>query len=212
MAVGPQLGADGTTPATGRQGKTGETTVSQAHGKYYEASSRGTLFCGSDSGAGVAPQATIGTTATYSLHNPLNSGKRLSLKKIAITYFSGTQPAGTYYHGYLAPGTTLPSSGTTGGNVCLDIGNQSGAAAVGVSLYGSTVVTGKVLYPFAQSLPVLATTAIPVSILEDDIDGAITLEPGAQYQLLAVMGSTGTSPKIGVGTVWEEIPIVASNG
>lgn len=212
MSVGPVLGADGTTPATGRQGKTGEASVAQVHGKYYESASRGTLFVGSDLGAGVATQASIGTTAAFSVHNPLASGKRISIKKVVVSYFSGTLPSGSMYHGYLAPGTTLPTSGTSGGNTCLDIGNQSGAAAVGVSLYGPTVITGKVLYPFGTLAPILATTAILPSLINEDVDGAIVLEPGAQYQLLSVCTSTGTSPKIGVGVVWEEVPIVASNG
>ena len=153
MSVGPVLGADGTTPATGRQGKTGEATVGQAHGKYFESASRGALFCGGDAGAGVAVQVSLTTAATCSLHNPANSGKRISIKKVSVTYFSGTLGAGSFYHGYLAPGSTLPSSGTANGPTCLDIGNQSGVAGVGVFLYGPTVVAGKTLWPFASTLP-----------------------------------------------------------
>lgn len=210
--VGPVLGADNTVPATGRQGKTGEATVGQAHGKYYEPASRGVLFAAGDAGVGVTCQVTITTTATATLHNPAGSGKRLTLKRVALTYFSGTLPAGSWYHGYLAPGNTLPSGGTAPTPVCTDIGNQSGVAAVGIMRTGATVVAGLVLYPFASSAPVLASTAVPMPMPSEDVDGIIVLEPGAQYQLLGVHGGTGSTPKVSVGFIWEEVPIVASQG
>lgn len=213
MAVGPVLGADGTTPATGRQGKTGESIVAIAHGKYYEPASRGVLFAAGDQGVGIAVTATLTTTATFSLHNPVGSLKRISIKKISVAYFSGTLGAGAFYHGYNPVGTTLPSSGTTLTARNLNIGNQSGAAAVGVALSASTVVAGTVLYPFASLFPVLATSAVsgPWRCVED-VDGAIVLEPGAVYQLLGVFGAAGSTPKVSVGAVWEEIPFGGANG
>lgn len=211
-AVGPVLGADGTTPTTGRQGKTGEATVAQAHGKYYEAASRGVLFCACDQGIGVTQQVTITTTATLSLHNPAGSQKRLAIKKVSIAYFNGTLGGGAWYHGFNPPGTTLPSSGTGLTANCLDIGNQSGVVAVGVAISGSTVVAGTCLYPFTSSAKILATTAVPQPMWQEDVDGAIVLEPRAIYQLLGVFGDVGSSPKVAVGIVWEEVPIVAANG
>lgn len=209
MSVGPVVGADGTTPATGRQGKTGEATVSQSHGKYYEPASRGVLFAACDQGVGVTVQVTLTTTATMSLHNPVGSGKRLAIKKVSVAYFSGTMPAGAFYHGFLAPGNTLPSGGTALTANSTDIGSTlSAAAGSGVAIAGSTVTAGKPLYAFASSLPVLATTAVFGGTIEEDVDGAIVLEPGAQYQLLGVFGATGTSPKVSPSIVWEEIPIV----
>ena len=213
-AVGAQLGGDGTTPPTGRQAKTGEAAVVQTHGKYYEAASRGTLFASADNGAGVTVQVTVTTTATLTLHNPAGSGKRLALKKLSVAYFSGTLGAGAFYHAALPPGNTLPSSGTAPAIQNCDVGNQSAAAPVGVLRTGSTVISasGFILYPFASSLPILASTANnPFTIIED-IDGAIVLEPGAQYQLVGVFGGAGSSPKVAVGMLWEEVPIVATQG
>lgn len=208
MSIGPILLADGNTPPSGRQGKTGEATVAQAHGKYYEAASRGVLFAAADQGVGVTVQVTITTTAMYSLHNPLGSQKRLALSKMCIAYFSGTLGAGAFYHGYNPVGTTLPSSGTSLTARNMDIGNQPATVAVGVALSGSTVVAGTVLYPFASSLPILASTAVAPFAIIEDVDGAIVLEPGAVYQLLGVFGGTGSTPKVSVGCIWEEVPIV----
>lgn len=212
--VGVVLGGDNTTPPSGRQAKTGEAVITAAHGKYYEAASRGTLFAAADNGAGVTVQVSVTTTATLTLHNPAGSGKRLALKKLTVAYFSGTMPAGAFYHAALPPGNTLPSSGTTPTVQNCDVGNQSASAAVGVLKTGATVVSasGFILYPFASSLPILASTANnPFTIIED-IDGAIVLEPGAQYQLVGVFGGAGSSPKVAVGLLWEEVPISGSNG
>ncbi len=212
--VGEVLGGDGTTPPTGRSGKTGETITGLAHGKYYEPASRGRLFCAADNGAGVTVQVTVTTAATLTLHNPANSGKRISISRVVIAYFTGTLGAGAWYHAALPPGNTLPSGGTAPTVQCLDVGNQSGPAPVGVLRTGATVVSasGFILYPFASSLPVLASTANNPFKVDEDVNGAIVLEPGAQYQLVGVFGGTGSSPKVAVGMVWEEIPIVAQNG
>lgn len=207
--VGPVFGADGTTPATGRQSKTGETTVAQAHGKYYEPASRGVLFAGGDNGVGYTPQLAASTLPNMALINPANSGKRLAIKKVSISYFSGTLPSGSFYHGF-ATGAT--GAGPSSQNQT-DIGNGGAIAAVAKCLYGLTSgTTGTVLYPLASSFAELATTTNGLQTAIEDVDGAIVVEPGNQYQLMSVCGTTGSSPKISSAIVWEEIPIVASQG
>lgn len=208
MAVGPVLGADGTTPEDGRQGKTGETIVGQAHGKYYESASRGLIYS-AGSAVAVTVQVSITTTATFTLHNPANSKKRIELLKVAIAYFSGTLGGGAWMHGKLDPGKTLPSSGTALTAYCTNVGNLGAAAAVGVARTGATVVAGEVLYPFATSNKILATSAVaPPTRCIEDVDGLIVLEPGAQYQLLGVFGDAGSSPAVTIGAVWSEVDIV----
>ncbi len=205
MAVGPQQKADGNEIATGRQAKTGESVVTSAHGKYYEAASRGVLYAAGDQGAGVVVQVTITTTGILSLHNPLKSKFRLAIKKVAIAYFTGTLGAGAFYHAFNPVGTTLPTSGTVLASSCTNIGNIQAAAAVGVASTGATVVAATVLWPFASSLPILASTAVAPPPWIEDVDGAIVLEPGGVYQLVGVFGGAGSSPKVSCGILWEEI-------
>lgn len=211
-AVGPQPGGDGTTPPTGRQAKTGDAVVTQGHGKYYEAAGRGVLFAACDQGVGIVVQVTITTAATLCLYNPANSQKRIAISKVALAYFSGTLGAGAWYHGFNPVGTAAPSGGTLLVSNCTDIGNDSVLVAVGVCRSGATVVAGTVLYPVGSSLPILASTAGDPFSIEEDVDGAIVLEPGGIWQLLGVFGGTGSSPKISAGIVWEEIPYVSSQG
>jgi hypothetical protein len=211
-AVGPQPGADGTTPPTGRQSKTGEAAIAQTHGKYYEAASRGVLFAACDQGAGITVQVTITTTATLALSNPPASQKRVAIKKVSLSYFSGTLGAGSWYHGFNAIGIVQPASGTLLTSFCTNIGNEGAAAAVATARTGATVVAGKVLYPLGSSLPILASTAGDPFQIVEDVDGIIVLEPGTSWQLLGVFGGAGSSPVISAGIVWEEIPYVSSQG
>lgn len=211
-AVGEQPTPPGNTPPTGRQDKLGGAVISQGAGKYYENAQNGRIFAAADQGVGVTVQVTITTTATLSLHNPVASQKRLEILKVGIAYFSGTLGAGAFYHGFNPVGTVLPSSGSLLVANCTDIGNASTAVAVGVPRSGSTVVAGTVLYPFASSLPILASTAVAPFAVIEDVDGLIVLEPGAVYQLLGVFGGTGSSPKVSVGIIWRECPYVATQG
>src|SRR5437867_6626845 len=64
--VGPTSQADGSYTQN-RSGKTGEQVLTQAHGKYYEASHRGVLFAACEQGSGVAPGTALGTTAALVL-------------------------------------------------------------------------------------------------------------------------------------------------
>lgn len=212
MTVGIVLTPDGSTPATGRQAKTGEAVVTQAHGKYYEASSRGLVFGACDQGSGVTVQTSITTTGILSLHNPKNSGVRLEIMKVSIAYFSGTMGAGAYYHALNKLGDALPTGGTTLASNMLDGGNIVASVAKGVCLAGATVVAPTTVGLFGSSLPVLASTAVWAAPISEDVDGAIVVEPGCAYQLVAVMGGAGSSPKISPAIWWEEVQIAQSQG
>jgi len=48
------------------------------------------LFHAATAATGVAPGTAIGTTAAFSLHNPLGSGVRLAILVASLAYISGT--------------------------------------------------------------------------------------------------------------------------
>jgi hypothetical protein len=203
--VGPVSNADGSNNQN-RTAKTGELVVSQAHGKYFEASHRGVLFAACEQGSGVAPGTALGTTAALVLYNPQGSGKRLSIKKVAVGYISGTLGAGTLYHCINNSATqTAPSSGTALTPVASDVGNT--ATPVGQARAGATVGQPVAYRPFVTLSAELASTASPMQDLYEDIDGEIVLEPGTSYQLQSV-AAAGSTPKITAGVTWDEITIV----
>lgn len=217
FVVGPVLGGDGSTPATGRQGKTGESSVSQVHGKYYESASRGQIAFACDQAAGVAVPATVSTVSILSLYNTINSGRRLEILKVWIGYFSGTMGAGSFYHCVTPQVSGTAQTQPTGGVLLTaywsNINNLGlSSTPIGVARTASTVVTPIVFAPIASSFAELATTANGYQVIAEDLDGLIVLDPGGSYQIQSAMGAAGTTPKVSVGVAWLEVPFVASQG
>lgn len=208
--VGPVLGADGTTPSSGRQSRTGGSVVSQEHGKYYEAASRGRLAAACDA-AGVATVTSISTTSIASLYNPPASGYKLAVQRVCVGYYSGTLGAGALYHmaNPIVAGTANPTAPTSGSlltSYFTDIFNMSNGTPVGVVRTGSTVVAPVALKVLCSVNAILASTATGIFFVSDDVDGAIIVEPGGVYQIQSVCAA-GSTPKITLSIEWEEIPV-----
>src|SRR3954453_1903089 len=130
--VGPTFQADGTTPAV-RGGKTGEAVVSQAHGKYAEATTRGNNYQAViPPGTGCAPGTALATSnVLFTLYNPKGSGKRLVVNRCSLGYISGTLGAGTiFYCTNNDPTQAAPSSGTAITPVNCDLGAANNSVAV----------------------------------------------------------------------------------
>lgn len=202
---------DEQTPPTGRQGKTGEAIVGFAHGKYYEAASRGRLAFASDV-SGVATVTSISTTAILSLYNPITSQYRLSLTKVSLGYYSGTLGAGPIYHcvNPVVSGTanpTQPSGGTSLTARFSNIMANFGRSPVAEVRTGSTVVAPVAVRPFCSVNAILASTATGIFYCVDDMDDEIVLDPGGCYQIQSICAA-GSTPKITVGVMWKETPLL----
>ena len=178
--------------------------VAQGHAKYYEAVRRGSVFSGGTAATGVAPGTAIGTTAAFSLHNPLGSGKYLVVLRASMGYVSGTLGAGVIH--YLANIDTQLArpSGTaiTARNVLLG----SNAAAVAMPLTTATIASPLILRPFVSLGASLATTAVQPWQIVEDVDGEFVVGPGATLSLHGT-AAAGTSPLVVFGMTWEEVSI-----
>lgn len=217
MSVGPQMAADGSTPATApRQGKSAEAIVGQAHGKYYEATSRGKVYSGANGSTGRAPGTALGVSPSILLYNPAGSNTRLAILKVSTGLISGTMGAGTLFHcGFSLSGPLGSQAGVapvvgSGASItpsCLDVGSGSGSVATAFSL-GTLNANPVILYPFLTiSQEVVATTALAPDMTMEDVDGLIVLESGGGWCLEGV-AAAGTSPLVSSAVVWEEIPFV----
>lgn len=204
-------------PATGRQSRLGGSVVQQELGKYAEAAMSGNLFGACDQGSGVAPGTALGTTACLSLYNPNGSGKVVLITKVSVGYISGTLGAGTLYHCANVVGDTAakaaiaqPSSGTAltvyNRRFGVNLGVAS-AAAVALARTGSTVTTPIAIRPFCSLTALLASTAVGLYVVTEDIECGIAIEPGGCYQLQAV-AAAGSTPLVSPGIEWTEIPYV----
>ncbi len=214
LTVGVQLVADGGTPAIApRQGKTSEAVVGQAHGKYYEATSRGNVYSATNATA-RSPQVSLTTTAPLVLYNPVGSGKRFKIMKVTFAQAAtGTLGTGAQYHcGFCLNGPTATQSGVlpTGTAVTpknMDLGNSNSSAAT-VLEQATLNAAPAALYPFANlSEAAGGTIAGNSDVITEDVDGGIVLEPGSGYTTQGI-AAAGSSPLCWIGIVWEEIPIV----
>jgi hypothetical protein len=206
LRVGPQSLAEGN-QAQPRGAKTGETCVSQVHGKYYEGSSHGDAYSATVAAAGVAPGTALGTTAAFTLYNPRGSRFRLAVQRVVASYISGTLGAGTlFYVTNTDPTAAAPTGGTKLTPQNLDLGRANNAQAIAFT--GATLPSVPVeLRPFCSVTAFSASTGVAPFQVEEDVDGEIVVEPGCALSLEGVTAA-GTSPLISIGMTWREVPIV----
>jgi hypothetical protein len=203
--VGSLFSTDGTTPPA-RAGKTGEVIVGQAHGKYYEAVSRGNVYSAAvPPGTGVAPGTTLTTSGNaFVLYNPKGSGKRLKVLRTSAGYISGTLGAGCLVYACRNdPTVTAPSSGTT----ITPVNNDVGAAnnSVAVPRFNATLDSAPTtLRPFCSMGAFVGGANNAPAVCTDDNDGEFVVEQGCSLVVTGVAGS-GTSPLLTIGMEWEEI-------
>ncbi len=196
-----------------REGKTGEQVVGQAHGKYYEAASRGNLYYARNASSRI-PTTTLSTTCPFTLYNPLGSKAQLSIKRVSFAQgITGTLGTGGLFHtAYTLSGPLATQGGTVPTGTAVTIFNalvglpSASVATVleAVSLHTTVPVA---LWPWLNMSEVAATTIGGNTINNfEDVDGAIVLGPGSGWAPQSIMAA-GSSPLAWFGVCWEEIPI-----
>lgn len=200
--VGATLGADGTTQTRERRSKTNASVTTEAHARYLEAVSRGSVFIGANqTGTSVTTQAGLSaTTPALTLYNPFNSGYNLSLLNVTVNI------------------TAAPAAATA---ICLASSNGVVAAAPGTNTLATVVnaMIGKPATPVGQCYRVTTLNAAPVSIRHlgfvsaaslvaaasyfDDTQGSVIISPGTLVTVQAL-----TAVAVLCSFCWEEIPIV----
>src|ERR1041384_3537743 len=117
--VGPRTMQDGGA-ADLRQSRTGDLVVCHGHGRFYEPSSRGSMFAVSTVNTGTtvvtANASPVGAAAAslLSLYNPTGSGINAVVLRTIIGTISGTPGAGCFSYN-MAWGQTLTETQNNGG-------------------------------------------------------------------------------------------------
>jgi hypothetical protein len=168
---------------------------------------RGVVFSASvPPGTGVAPGASISTTAAFTLHNPKGSGKNLVILSGACGYKSGTLSAGTIVWTANTVESTSPPAGTAC-TVVKTLISASSAGAVGLPTYTTTIVTPTILRPAFNLGAALASTAGIWPSLIDRVDGEFVVGPGCSINLMGVTAAEAGSPLVILGMSWAEVPV-----
>ncbi len=205
--VGPLSGVDGSN-LTNRFTTWSGLVVQQAGGKYAEAVARGNCYTALTPAAGIAVAAvTVTTTGIVTVHNPLNSGKRLVFLRVTATYLSGTLGAGNIVLA-VSPGVTatLPSGGTA--IVPLNMLSGSGNNSVATCGSAMTIATPVPVRNLANIMTITAAVTDSPHIATDDIDGEIQCLPGTGLTICGTIVGAGSSPKLQFSLMYEEVQML----
>lgn len=211
IKVGLQQNTDGST-VTARGGRSGETSVGDAHGHFTEAATRGRIYTAyllqgtSTVAAGNIVSAAAAASTQFVVWNPQGSTVNLVLLKLRIQQFSGTPTAGgltisTFNAAAVA--STLATAGAvrnhfingaTGQGLCL-------ASAAGATLTGGLILTTLCNTGWSSSATALASPA-GVGYTEY-FDGDIVVPPG--FGVVPTWAGAGTTYLVGYSLTWEEV-------
>lgn len=198
--------ADGST-LTALAGKAGEQIVTELHGKWYTQAYRGNVFIGSTALAGtVIPINAASLVSTFTLWNPLGSGKNLEM----ISYdlgIAGTTTAvigsiGLVYQAGIGAGIVIPTSQTalTPVNAMVGLGN----APVGKLLSAGTLTgTPTVLGSLGISFGTTGASPGPATA-HYEFDGKLIIPPGV---LVTTVSTAAQTQAMQQQFIWAEVPV-----
>ena len=196
-----------------RQGRTGEAIFTQAHGRFYEQTSRGQLFTLTLSAtttgiaAGNLLNAAAAASTQFALWNPVGSGYNLSITKVMVGLISGTLATGPMYHAVIQ--STLPTIANAGAAYNNLVGGKTPVARYVASAAGTTLTGGSAPVVFRTMNLTFSAAAFAAaagaSTLADLPDGDLIIPPG--YGWVPQFSAAGTSVLNSYSVTWEEVPI-----
>jgi hypothetical protein len=186
----------------GRAGRTGEFIVSDAHGRYHEAVSRGNCW----TGANTAAQATSTASATATgliLTNPAASGKLISILDIIVGV--GAAVAAAFEVGLFANVASQTQAAVTQTTPITPRNALIGSGAIGVGLLASaaTLPAAPVHIRTLLASGWVTATAQSQEVAKDEVAGCICLLPNTAVSVQSVVGTQSIIASI----TWEEIQI-----
>lgn len=215
QVVGPVTRADGFVDGPVRVTRQGGAAVSDVHGHFFEAVTRGQVFSlvltatSTGVAAGNIAGAAAAAATQFALINPITSGKNLSLLRFGMGIVSGTPGAGPLFHGYI-PNTSTITAASAGGTVRSNIlGGAATSVATPWALAAGSALTGGQA-PVTHSVADFASTATaqasPGALKAIELlDGALVVPPG--YGWLPLWSAAGTALLNGYSITWEEVPV-----
>jgi hypothetical protein len=204
LVVGPQSKYDGSI-IKARGDKQGSLVVTNNHGKYYEAASRGGMFSVCNQ-AGVTSQAGISaTTPVLTLYNPAGSGYRAALIYAGATFTVAPASVGVVF---LCANTNVAAAAVTGTATTAHRNGSLGAAGPKISpLLAATLPAAPVAIDILGTNYTGAITTSPQNqTLEKWYDGVIVIEPGTAISIQTGVASGASG--LFCSYIWEEIMIV----
>lgn len=195
--IGPVAGSDSGVQ-TVRLAKTGESVTSDAHGRYYEAAIRGTLFFASNQAGIATPVGLTTASKNFTLYNPAGSGKNLVL--LDITVQATADPAADtaiWLVGNLTATQAAPATNTA---ETVRNGLLGGAAGVGLVYNTTTLASTPVILRALPGVFFASGVGSGQIYARDEVAGSIIIPPGVY---VSVQGLTAIT--LVCSMAWEEV-------
>lgn len=209
LRAGPIQALDGSVnPA--RAAKTGEITVSDAHGRYHEAVSRGRCFHASMQAGASLGTALTGTAVTLTLYNPTSSGILVSLLETTVAITTDLAAAAATTAVFALAVNVNPIAAAPATNTAATIRNclLGGAAGQALAYTATTLpaapVVARVIGMSSMTQASAAGVAKSVGMIVDCTDGKLILAPNTAVTLQSI----GTAISGIVSMMWEEVTLV----
>lgn len=208
--------ADGTV-APARATRVGGIGVGDVQGRYYEATSRGTVFSAgltawtSTVAAGNIIGAAAAASTQFAVWNPFGSGKNLSLLKFGVYPISGTAPIPAVFHSMSATAPTIAESIATtfGFKACNNIGMATASVARVLASQAGAALTGSTALTIVRAADLFITAGTAANLggqkVIEYVDGDIVIPPGTCW--VPTWAAAGTTFLGGYSVTWEEIPV-----
>jgi hypothetical protein len=184
-----------------RAGRTGETVVSDAHGRYNEGSTRGFQFNATNQAAQAVSVALATTYTGLCISNPLGNIKNLVI--LGVNFALSVAPAAIASLHLIAGYSATTNVTHTTPLVAPGIQNGllgTGPVSTAKADSAATIVNPGYLIPLGSGFTAAALYATTPSWI--DLGGFITLPPGAWVAIGALTAVTGFG-----GFVWEEVNV-----
>lgn len=209
--VGERNEPDGVSSADAdRMGRDGGKVVTQLHGKYYEANSRGRVYTGSSASTGIALIVPATTGGHPTLWNPAGSDINVSVIRLELSWVSGNNAPGALEWASTlntgsAVGTGAPIATAT---VVAPVG-MLGGPLTNKAKWSPTTNTFTAAPAFFRAAGIslftgIGATAVAPFVLRAEYDGDFVLAPGTAVSLCDQ--TTTTTAVFQVSVTWEEIP------
>lgn len=196
--VGPTPRSDGPAPGPERVDRTNARVVVDAHGRYFEAASRGLMFSAANQAAQAVSAALATTYTGILLYNPVGSGRILVPTKVKFALSVAPAAIATLgiLGGFSATGGVTAQTTKLGVQNCR-IGDTS--TGVGIALSAATIVTPTWIFQLEDGF---TAAALPNPTIPYDFEGQFAILPGGFLGVGALTAVTG------LGSIaWEEVTL-----